>query len=277
MPNPMHFDTPSANVSFCSERSDDARSLDCCHCHEDYEILYVLRGEGCYVVEGDEYTMSEGTLMLIRPLKYHFVRIDSGVIYERYVVHFSPSALIPEAAALLEQMEEHAETGNGHFYPSHALPPSVMEAFARLSGIARMPHAMQSAYFKTLLSEIVLLLSTASAERLPNDNDDLSVRVLRYLNDHLEETIPLDSLARQFFVSKYYLCRAFKKHNGISIHMYVTQKRVMQAKRLIEAGESASSAAYRVGFGDYSAFYRAFVKVTGHSPVSKTKPNEKEV
>lgn len=277
MPQSMYIDTPEARVSFRSDLSDNTHSLDSCHCHDGYEILYVLRGEGRYVVEGDEYVMGEGSLMLIRPMKYHFVKIESGVMYERYVLHFAPSTLIPEAAALLEQMEEHADTGIGHFYPPHALPPSVMEAFARLSGVERMPHAMRGAYVKTLLSEIVLLLSTSSAEHLPRDNDDLSARVLRYLNDHLEENIPLDSLARQFFVSKYYLCRAFKKHNGISIHMYVTQKRVLQAKRLIEAGESASSAAYRVGFGDYSAFYRAFVKVTGRSPVAKTKSKEKEV
>ena len=28
----------------------------------------------------------------------------------------------------------------------------------------------------------------------------------------------LDKLAKRFFVSKYHLCRAFKKHNGISVH-----------------------------------------------------------
>jgi AraC-like DNA-binding protein len=73
-------------------------------------------------------------------------------------------------------------------------------------------------------------------------------------------------LAKRFFVSKYYLCRAFKRHNGISVHGYVNQKRVMYAKQLIEAGETASGAAYRVGFGDYSAFYRAYVKQLGVAP-----------
>ena len=35
---------------------------------------------------------------------------------------------------------------------------------------------------------------------------------------------------------------------------------------MIEGGESASGAAYKVGFGDYSAFYRAYVKIVGKSP-----------
>ena len=40
------------------------------------------------------------------------------------------------------------------------------------------------------------------------------------------------------------------------------------AKQLIEQGETASGAAYKVGFGDYSAFYRAYVKVVGKAPTA---------
>ena len=96
--------------------------------------------------------------------------------------------------------------------------------------------------------------------------DDLAVK---YLNEHIDRDVSLDKLAKKFYVSKYYLCRAFKKHNGISVHGYINQKRVMYAKQLIESGETASAAAYRVGFGDYSAFYRAYVKIVGRAPTSQ--------
>ena len=43
------------------------------------------------------------------------------------------------------------------------------------------------------------------------------------------------------------------------------------AVELIEAGETASSAAYRVGFGDYSSFYRAYVKIIGEPPTTPKK------
>jgi AraC-like DNA-binding protein len=45
----------------------------------------------------------------------------------------------------------------------------------------------------------------------------------------------------------------------------------MYAKQLIESGETASGAAYKVGFGDYSAFYRAYVKILGAPPTSEAK------
>ena len=52
------------------------------------------------------------------------------------------------------------------------------------------------------------------------------------------------------------------------MHAYVNQKRILYAKKLIESGVTASVAAERVGFGDYSAFYRAYVKIIGKSPTA---------
>ena len=120
----------------------------------------------------------------------------------------------------------------------------------------------------------MLLLSVATRESIPRDERELGARVIKYLNEHIYKVVSLDKIAKKFFVSKFYLCRAFKKHNGISVHGYINQKRVMYAKQLIESGESASAAAYRVGFGDYSAFYRAYVKLIGRAPTSQECEDE---
>jgi AraC-like DNA-binding protein len=95
--------------------------------------------------------------------------------------------------------------------------------------------------------------------------------VMKYINSNITRELNLDKLSRYFFVSKFYLCRAFKQKNGITVHNYIIEKRVMYAKELIEAGETASSAAYRVGFGDYSSFYRAYVKIVGEPPTTPKK------
>ena len=86
------------------------------------------------------------------------------------------------------------------------------------------------------------------------------------MNSNFRKDVSLDRLARRFFVSKYHLCRAFKEYSGISVHAYVNHKRIIFAKSLIESGMTASGAAEKVGFGDYSAFYRAYVKILGKSP-----------
>ena len=53
---------------------------------------------------------------------------------------------------------------------------------------------------------------------------------------------------------------------GISFYRCVTQRRLIAAKKLIEADISLESTAEQVGFSDYSTFYRAFKQEYGISP-----------
>ena len=241
------------------------KALTVSHCHDKYEILYVVGGEGRYIVEGNEYEMRPGSLMVMRPFEYHCVEPKDGVLFERYVLSFTAVSLPDDIKGLLLHFEGASHGGN--FYSHETVSRTLVSAFERIATVKSLPEEKRALYLGMLVSEIVILLSASSAEERLLQNGELGARVIRYLNDNIEKNITLDDLAKRFFVSKYYLCRAFKRHNGISIHGYLTQKRIMYAKQLIESGESASSAAYRVGFGDYSAFYRAYVKLTGAAPM----------
>ena len=48
----------------------------------------------------------------------------------------------------------------------------------------------------------------------------------------------------------------------------MNHKRIMIARQYIKSGMSAKDASKMVGYTDYSAFYRAYVKVVGKSPTS---------
>ena len=241
------------------------KDLNIRHCHDTCELLYVTEGEGRYVIEGAEFPLRPRTLVLIRPFEYHFVQIRAESRYERYVIHFSPEALFSDVGARLSDFLSDSN-GSGCFYTPDLVPQSAISVFDRFETAVALPEEDKELYLKLLLSELLLFLSLSSSQRIVHGEEHLGARVLRYLNDYLDTDITLDRLAKRFFVSKYYLCRTFKKYSGTSVHSYINHKRVMYAKQLMESGETASGAAYRVGFGDYSAFYRAFVKVIGTPP-----------
>ena len=258
-------ETKKLNFVYMSEDGVEGR-LDASHCHDCYEILYILSGEGRYILEGSTFDIKPGTLMVIKPSQYHCVFIESGEPYERYIINFHEGAIADEALALLSEM---VEVGGGKYFPTNTVTPNVSLIFERFENLVSLPASERDLYYKMLLSELIILLSVSGGEKMAQDIEELGARVIRYINENIEKNVSLDRLARRFFVSKYHLCRAFKKHNGISIHGYINQKRVMRAKQLIAAGETAAGAAYRVGFGDYSSFYRAYVKVVGKAPTAE--------
>ena len=72
------------------------------------------------------------------------------------------------------------------------------------------------------------------------------------------ESLTLDQLAEQFFISKYHLLRKFDAQVGTTVHRYILQKRLLNAKQLLAGGVPPNEVCQYCGFGDYANFYRAF-------------------
>lgn len=87
-----------------------------------------------------------------------------------------------------------------------------------------------------------------------------------YISQKFNEDIRLDQFEEQFFLSKYHICRKFKEAKGISIHAFLTEKRLEHALSLLKLGMPVHEVYLQCGFNDYSSFYRAFVKKHGISP-----------
>jgi AraC-like DNA-binding protein len=91
--------------------------------------------------------------------------------------------------------------------------------------------------------------------------------VAAYIEDHLAERIPLDTLAQLARLSRSHFCRAFKQSFGVPPHRYQTDRRVECAKLLLaRPAVSVTDVGLSMGFCDTSSFSSAFRKATGFSP-----------
>ena len=66
------------------------------------------------------------------------------------------------------------------------------------------------------------------------------------------------------------MMRLFRQETGTTIHLYVTQKRLMLARELMDGGMRATEACYRCGFRSYSSFTRACAKHLGTTPTGRS-------
>jgi two-component system response regulator YesN len=126
-------------------------------------------------------------------------------------------------------------------------------------------------------------LSYKEALRLQNNKDNLSgfvyeasadsvknpitQQVERYLREHYNEELSLQTLSSRFNVNNVYLGRLFKEETGEYFNDYLNRIRLDQAKKLLQTTlYKASDIAAIVGFLDPNYFYRKFKQVNGLSP-----------
>lgn len=241
------------------------------HCHNIFEIYYFIEGDVDYLVEGKQYHPTPHSLILLSPHVFHGVRINSDKSYRRFVLHFNPNILNIEYRSLLlsafPNKEKHSQR---EVYYENTNQFKLHPFFEALVDCSNQPEELSgrlfSFYIKALLSQLTIMCRTLS----PIDNgitiSDAMTDVIAYLNDHLSEKITLDSLSEHFYISKHYLNRVFRKATGTTVYDYLIYKRVIYAQQLLINGVTASEASIRSGFYEYSAFYRAYIKIIGHTP-----------
>jgi len=93
--------------------------------------------------------------------------------------------------------------------------------------------------------------------------------VTAHIDAHLNETVPLTTLAELAKLSLFHFCRAFKQSFGVSPHRYHTSRRIEYAKSLLVQNDlSVTEIGYVVGYGETSSFTTAFRKMTGFTPTA---------
>jgi len=240
------------------------------HCHRFYELLYVVKGSGRFVVDGAEYPLCDNTLLLLRPYEFHYVCPDKKRAYERYVIHFERDTLLGEAIDL-SIISNYQKSSNGVYFDGSGITEEIISAFREIRPLSERfsEKQTQESFIRLTLSRVLLLLSLSTPQEPALKQENLIAGVIEHLNMHINQKISLDALAQQFFVSKYYLCHSFRKHTGISIFNYIKTKRIAMAQQLLANGEPAASVAYQVGFSDYSSFYRTYCNLVGFPPVHR--------
>lgn len=101
--------------------------------------------------------------------------------------------------------------------------------------------------------------------------DEFLKKAVFYIDKHLEEKIPLADIAKYTSRSKSSFCHLFEEKMNISPKQYILKKKFALASKMISEGVSPTVAAERVGYENYSNFYRMYLKHFGVSPTKKNK------
>ena len=245
------------------------------HYHEFYKIIYYVDGKVDYKVEGKTYHLKPHDFVLVGANVIHKPEIDKMAPYERYVVYLSEKFLSEknERGESLKYCFEEAERQQNrvvHFEPDSY--EQLVGCLLRMEKITQQKDEyMGDLLLKSAFLEFMVLFNR-NVVRQPKAfittaaYHEKVIDVITYIQGHLAEEINADILAKQCYISKYYLMRQFKEATGYSIHQYINEKRIQAARSMILSGMPASKACYECGFRDYSTFARRFKMIVGRAP-----------
>ena len=109
-------------------------------------------------------------------------------------------------------------------------------------------------------------VSENRADQQPDSYVGKAYDIVQYIDSHIADDLSYKKLSAEFFISEKNLYNFFKKETGFSLGKYITERRIIKVKTILNAGGSISDAMNASGFSDYSVFYRNFVKITGTAP-----------
>ncbi|MBQ8579902.1 MAG: helix-turn-helix transcriptional regulator [Oscillospiraceae bacterium] len=242
------------------------------HSHAFYELLYCCNSCGAeYLVGSERYRLQEGDIIFVPPGISHrpLLPDQMDAPYRRYVLWLSTEFMELYARLFSYSLTDKQARANmlrtggtAWAYLGELFRSGVQEAEQKADGweAALIGNTIQ------LLTQIKRATDARTSNALKAEKPELLDRIMAYIEGHYASRITISALSRRFYVSGSTISHLFKQKMGVSLYRYVTQRRLIAAKTLIEKGQLLENVAVQTGFSDYSGFYRAFRQEYGISP-----------
>ncbi|MGF7143101.1 AraC-like DNA-binding protein [Anaerotaenia torta] len=238
------------------------------HYHDFNKIMIFLSGNSIYTIEGKNYELQPYDIVLVNAGEIHRPSVLDSSAYERIIFYVSPQFLDSFSGEdyNLNYCFERARQEHSNVLRIHSMEKGKLYQVCQELEHSFSDNAFaKELYQKLLFLEFMIQLNRTAISNHINyldsakDNAKL-VQIIDYINEHLAEELSIDILSARFYLSRYYLMHFFKEETGYTIGNYITEKRLLLAKNLVQSGSSITEACFQSGFKNYSTFSRAFKK-----------------
>ena len=239
------------------------------HKHEDFlELSLILEGTEIVELAENTYTAQAGDIIVKNANVLHQEKADENSdlvelsmgIYGVKVEGLPESTLIPENVIPIIHTDGEMEVLKALFFEMQKLYKSSITTYTETIQLA----------LKTFVSIVLLVADRNGIIKETAEKPAVSEKIaeiLNYIDENFRKQISLDDIAKEFYVSPYYLARQFKAEIGYSVNQYIQQRRLGKAEqRLAFEQTSIKEIAMDCGYTNLKYFYSVFKTKTGHTP-----------
>lgn len=245
------------------------------HYHEFCKVLLLVSGSGSYFLEGQRYLLRAGDVVLVGSRRVHRPEFEGGQPYERIILYISPGFLQQYGAAGCDLLQVFSDPGGPVLRLEEEQRRRIFSVAAALERELAGEQFGKGILSGGLVLRLLVELGRCQRKGIAHQPEPVQPKnprireILQYLDSHLAEDMSIDDLAERFYLSKYHMMRLFREETGTSIHAYLTSRRLVQARAMMDEGMQATQACFRSGFRSYSSFIRSYEKLFGQTPTGR--------
>lgn len=245
------------------------------HRHDFFEVLYLQKGSGYHVIDGNNYEIKPPCVFFMSPGQAHKLELSNDI--EGFIFLFNADFY------LLNRRNPNSLIEFPFFYTIHQDNPPLqlsnetdvhfLETLFRQSiAEADLPGEYKPEMLRSLLD---LILTTCAARY--HENEHLSQRgkgqilvkqFFQLLEENHTQNLPISKYAEMIGVTPNHLTQTVKMLTGKTSSQMIKAKQLLEIKRLlIHTNLSVSEIAGFLSFDDQSYFTKFFKRETGLTPL----------
>ncbi len=233
-------------------------------------LSYLIDGSGYYYANSRFFELKKGDIYLLPQNTKFSQRANPKNSYKYIYISFSS----PNAQFLLEKS---GLTANSPVL--HINDLEIENKFRKIYDLCFKNTFISIAKANLVFFEILCYL----IERNEENNKPIKVNknaivegAQTYIEANYFKDLTVEDICKNSFCNRSYLSKLFKTVCNTTIMNYVYNYRIEKAmEMLVHTNLSIVAIMERVGFNDYSSFFRHFTKATGRSPKVYRKENIK--
>lgn len=245
------------------------------HRHDFFEVLYLSKGSGFHVIDGNKYEIKPPSVFFMSPGQAHKIEFSGDI--EGYIFIFTAEFY------LINQSNQNRLIEFPFFFTIRQdNPPLLLEDKKDIhfleslfqKGIAEIQKGEK--YSIELLRSILDLILTTSSTLYKSEENRLGKgkghivvkRFFQLVEEHYQDNLSVAEYADKMALTPNHLTQTVNQLTGKTSSQIIKSKQILEIKRLlVHTNLSVTEIASRLSFPDQSYFAKFFKRETGISPL----------
>lgn len=245
------------------------------HRHDFFEVLYLMRGSGFHVIDGNRYSINPPCVFFMSPGQAHKIEFSHDI--EGYIFIFTADFYLANRNNQNSLVEfpffYNIKQDNPPLQLSNSQDIAFLESLFQRS--IRELESDSTGKLDLLRSLLDLILMTCSSRYITTENmaakgkgHILVKQFYHLIEENNHKNLSLKEYAALLAVTPNHLTQTVKSLTGKTSSQVIKAKQILEIKRLlVHTSLSVAEIAHQLNFEDQSYFTKFFKRESGYSPL----------